>query len=176
MVVVVAPRSGSYADVDLMWGILAGLAALAYILHGPVLFSPELVVVNVLLVGALVWWLSRRSEPMRRLLTTASRRRAQVEEAARSVFVTRGLGATRQRTGILIYLSLLEREAVLHPDYGAQGRIPGADWNEVRACLTPEAPEDGLFKALAMLEEKLAERLPRGTEDRDELPDEPVML
>lgn len=176
VVVVVAPRSGSYADADLLWGILAGLAALAYILHGPVLFSPEMVIVNLLLVGGLAWWLSRRSEPLRRLVTTAARRRVQVEEAARSIFVGRGLGATRQRTGILLYLSLLEHEAVLLPDYGAQGRVPGVDWNEARACLQTANLEEGLFKALTLLEEKLPERLPRAEGDRDELPDEPVML
>lgn len=180
VVVVVAPRSGSYSDADLGWGIAGAMVTLALILHGPWLFHPDLVLLNVFLAGLFCWWVSRRSRTLRRWLTSSARRRDQAEDAAARVFLERAVSATRARTGVLVYVSLLERVAVVRPDYGVEGRVPGAFWNEVRDRLgrvdDEEDLEAALFEILARMREVLSEALPGQADDQDELPDRPVML
>lgn len=179
VVVAVAPSSGSYADVDLLWGALAGLGALAAILYGPWVIRPEAVLLDVGLLGALAWWLSRRVPAMRRLLTRSSRRRAQVEEAARRIFWEEGVSATRERTGVLLYLSLLEGRAAVIPDFGIDGRVPRAVWNEVRHLLGQARHREDLvarlFEVLDRLKERLPAHLPPEDDNPDEIPNAPRM-
>lgn len=180
VVVVVAPRSGSYADVDLLWGGLLGLLALAVILYGPWQFRPEPILLDVLLFALLGWWASRRSPALRRLLTSQARRLRQVEEAARNQFVLAGVSATRERTGLLIYLSLLEREGCLMTDHGIDGRVPQATFGELRQRLRAARRvlelEDALHHGLELLARRLPEHLPCTEDNPDEIPNAPRML
>lgn len=177
VVVVVAPRSGSYADVDLRWALAAGFASLAVILHSPWSFHEDLVLLDVALSGLLAGLLSRRLDPLRRLLTSAARRRAQVQAAARQAFVEERVSATRDRRGVLLYLSLLEREVEILPDHGLDGRVPRAEWNEVlhdlRQARSLADLEERFLRALERLRERLAKHVPTTGEATDEIPNAP---
>lgn len=179
-VVAVAPRSGSYDDVDARWGILFGFLALVLVLYSPWEVPPHLVPLDVLLLGGLGWLTSRRFPGLRRIWTSGRRRRQQVEEAARAAFVTEGVSASRERTGLLIYLSLLEREAVVLPDLGLVGHVPGAVWNELRYDLdqarTLPALEKALLAGLDRLAEVLPIYLPAGESNPDEIPNRMRLL
>lgn len=179
VVVVVSGRSGSYAEIDLTWGILAGMTALGVLLHSPWNFNPDLVLLEVGLWGVLGWLASRRLDPLRRALTSEKRRRAQVEAAARQAFVEEGVSATRERTGVLVYLSLLEREVVLLPDLGLDGLVPRAVWNQALHSLRGSRDHKGLeerfFRAMAELAEALPRYAPAHAENPDEIPNTPRM-
>lgn len=179
VVVVVAPRSGSYADVDLRWAILLGLAALTVILHSEWSFHEDLVLLDVLLFGFLGALLSHRLDPMRRLLTGRRRRHAQVQAAARQAFVEEQVSATRERTGVLLYVSLLEREVEILPDHGLDGKVPRAEWNEVLHDLSGARSlqdlEARFLRALQRLEERLPLHAPATGGNADEIPNAPRM-
>lgn len=177
VVVVVAPRSGSYADVNLRWAILFGLTALTVILHSHWSFHEDLVLLDVVLFGILGGLLSHRLDPLRRLLTTARRRHAQVQAAARQAFVEESVSATRERNGVLLYVSLLEREVEILPDHGLDGRVPRAEWNEVlhdlrQAASLPDL-EQRFLRALERLKERLALHAPATGNNPDEIPNAP---
>lgn len=178
IVVVVARASGSYADVDLAFGGLLGLLSLAFMLYSPWVFSHAFILVDVLLFTLLGWWLSRRG--LRRMLTSAQRRRKQVEAAAKAAFVDFAVHATRGRTGVLIYLSQLERTGVVLTDHGIDGRVPRAVFTELRLGL--EAPvsypalEEALFSGLELLAQRLPAHLPATGDNPDEIPNAPRML
>ncbi len=180
VVVVVAPYSGHYHDLDLLWGLVFGLASLAYMLHSRFDFHPDFVLLNVVLAGVVGWFLSRSTQSPRRLWCRQERRQHQVRLAAQSAFADQGLSATRDRSGLLLYISLWERLAVVQPDYGVDGALPRAIWNEVRhrfgQATTLEQLEEALFASLEQLREPLSQALPRAEDDRDELPNAPVMM
>jgi len=177
VVVVVAGRSGSYADVDLLWGILAGLMTLGLVLHSPWNFHPDLVLPEVVLFGGLAWMASRRLDPLRRALTSRKRRRGQVEAAARQAFTEEGVSATRERTGVLVYVSLLEREVFCQPDLGLDGLVPRATWNQflhaLRGCRGTKDLEERFFQGMADLAPQLSRHAPAGDQDPDEIPNAP---
>jgi putative membrane protein len=64
-------------------------------------------------------------------------REAAARERARSLFLEHGVHATRERIGVLVLVSLLERRVELVPDTGLAARLPAAAWDEVLAAMRP---------------------------------------
>lgn len=180
IVVVVARASGSYADVDLMFGLLLGMLALALVLYGPWIFRPDFLLLEVALIVLAGRWLSRRSSGIRRLLTSSARRRKQVEAGAKIAFLDHAVHATRGRTGVLLYLSQLERLGCVLTDHGIDGRVPRSVWTELKLGLERggalEALEEALHDGLELLAQRLPEHLPSTGENPDEIPNAPRML
>jgi putative membrane protein len=178
LVVAVRPRSGSYRDADLAAAILAGLAALTFLLFSPWPFRLVWFLIDPAVAGALAALACSRSSTLRRLLTSPAARRERVERAARATFVDRRIHATTGRTGILLYFSVLEREAEAVADLGVEPLTRTAGWRQAVGAIQ-EAVRRGatgveiapLVRALGAV---LAPALVRRADDVDELADEVV--
>jgi putative membrane protein len=176
LVIAVRPRTGSYLHADLIWGILAGLAALAVLLYSHWIFAPVWFLVDPLVLGALTGLATSRSARLRRAFTPWRRRRQRVETAARSTFVERRVHGTTGRTGILLYVSVLEREAAFVVDAGVEALAATDGWKaaarEIETAVRNK--EDGVAVAerIRGLAPLLGPALIRGENDVDELPDE----
>lgn len=177
LVVVAAPRSGSYRDLALLGGLIAAGLALLIVLWSPLEFPPlwiplEIGAVTLLVIGAL----RDRAAPIR-ALTTSARRARQVQEAASLAFLGEAVHATRDRTGLLVYLSEAERRVALVPDLGLQAAVAPGRWNAVRWGPGPDPSEvkdlEGFLAGLAAVGEILASALPPKNDDPQELPDAP---
>jgi putative membrane protein len=131
LIVVVAARSGTYLDVALLAGAAAASLTLLVALFAPAVFPPAVVAVEVPLVLAIAAWLAHRTPALLRALTPQARMRRQVDRAAAAHFLAEAVHGTRRRTGLLVYLSLLEEHVALIPDLGLEGKIPSAVWSEV---------------------------------------------
>jgi uncharacterized membrane protein len=178
MVIAVRPQSGSYRDADLLAGIVASLATLAFQLFSPWEFELVWIFVETVLVGAAGALLGTRLPALRRLLTTAERRHAAVRTAAYALFHEKGVAGTARRTGILIYMSLLEGQAEVVPDSGVAARVETAAWAQrvaaIEEAVRGRAPAKTVAERIADLKPVLAAKLPRSAGDVDELPDEMV--
>ncbi len=176
LVVAVRARSGSYLHADLIAGILVGLAALAFLLFSRWEFDLIWFVVDPALAGLLGGWIASRSALVRRALTPHRTRRRQVETAARATFLERRVHGTAGRTGILLYVSVLEREAAVVADVGVEPLAASESWK--RAVAEIEAAvrrgEDGVAVAERVkgLAELVAPALARQADDVDELANE----
>src|SRR5690606_17131616 len=169
-------RSGSSLHADLALGALAAIGTLAFLLFSPLPFALIWFLVDPLLVGGLVALAASRLPPVRRALTPRSAREARVRVAAEATFYERGVHHTRERTGVLLYVSLLERRAVLLPDTGVSAAVRRGGWGSAAAAVQRAMDERGdgaaLAGALAPLGDLLALHLPRRPDDMNELPDE----
>ena len=176
LVVAVRARSGFYLHADLIAGILAALAGLLGLLFSPWPFDLVWFVVDPLLAGALAAFLASRLPAVRRALTFQRVRRRQVETAARSTFVEKGVHATTGRTGILLYVSLLEQEAAVVHDLGIETLATTEGWRlaveEIEEAV--RRGEDGVALAALVraLGDVLAPALVRDADDVDELSNE----
>ena len=83
-----------------------------------------------------------------RVFLRATRRDLEVRQHARSLFLTRELFNTRQRTGVLVLVSLFERRIEILPDTGLHDRVSEADWRAVVSRMTPLLREARPFHAL----------------------------
>lgn len=168
VVVEIRARSGSYAHAYARFASLVAFVALIVLLFSPWTFAPAWVAIDV----AIVWIaaLFVRSDGARRLMTSRKERDAQVRTAAAAAFHDRGVANTSGETGVLIYLSAMERRLELLADRGVLESVPSLEWNRIaddaRARnATPEMLAD-VVRALTPLLER---HLPVREGDVDEL-------
>lgn len=176
LVVAVRARSGSYLHADLTAGVLAAILTLAILLFSQWEFGLVWFVIDPLLAGLLLGWISSWTRGLRRALTGAADRRRQVETAARALFVEKRVHGTVGRTGMLLYISLLEHEAVLVPDLGLESLAATEPWKAAVAAIgtAVHRKEDGVQVAQKIrgLGPVLAPVLPCAADDVDELANE----
>ena len=176
LVVSVRSRSAAYLHADILVGALAALGALAFLLFSPWPFALHWFLIDPIMVGGLVALAASRLPPIRRALTPRAVRESRVRAAAGSLFLERGVHHTRGRTGILLYISLLERRALLIADAAVEREVPRREWRAATAAIERVVTSGGdgveVARALAPLGDLLALHLPRATGDINELADE----
>jgi len=157
LVVVVAGRSGNYRDLSLLAGICTAALGLVLALFAPVDFHAAWIPVDLLMLFACVAWASRRLPWVMRHLASSDRKSDQVDHAANAAFHKEAVHATRDRCGVLIYLSLLEDQIRIIPDVGVSGRVPPAELDGLSWSFQDS---EALIAGLDALGAVLAEHLP----------------
>jgi putative membrane protein len=119
--------------------------------------------------------------PVRRALTPKGLKRLRVQRRAAEQFVAKNLHLTRERTGVLIFVSLGERMAELIADDGIADHVEPHVWDRAMAALTEGLkrgqPEAGFAAAIGLCADVLAEKFPQRPGDNpNELPDAVAVL
>lgn len=174
VVVSVRRQSAPWWHAHLIAGIATAIAAHAYMLYSSQPFSTSALLAGPILAGLLGGWASTLVLGVKRWLTPPGRRRAAVRTAARAAFVERGIGRTRGKTGILVYVSLVERMAEVVADDGVTAAVADSDWPAKIAAIDAAVADGGVAtaRAVAALAPTLGPLLPRSHEDVNELPDD----
>lgn len=175
--VVVAVRAEADAYPEAGWRAAAALGwlSLVYMLFAPQVFALPWMAAIALAMVVLGIVATRALPSLRRALVGSGRREAMVQRAARSAFVELGVGITRERTGILVLVAVLERRVEVVADAAIHAKV-GAD-ALTRATRRLQAALDGpnelemLATAIEALATVLAGPLPRPHDDIDELED-----
>lgn len=97
-----------------------------------------------------------------------------VEHEARAAFLAEEVFKTRERTGILLFLSLFERKVVVLGDAGINAKVTQAEWQEVVHIIVfsmhTKQPAQGLINAIHKCGELLQKQgVLRRADDSDEL-------
>ncbi len=173
VVVAMRQKSSTYFHANLTIGAIVAFGSLALMLFADDPFSLTAILFDPFLAGAaaagLVHWIPQ----VKRLLTRPATRRRQVRAAARATFVDRGVHNTRDRSGLLVYISWLEQEIVLVADSGIEAAWTLDEVDAASRELTRTMRQGGaaVAKQLASFAGKLALTIPRREEDVNELPD-----
>ncbi len=114
--------------------------------------------------------------PMVRVaLLPRAARRAVAHRVALEQFAIRGIARKKDRSGILIFVSLAERYARIVADEGIAGRVTQAEWQGAVDALVSHCSSgriaDGFISAIETCGAVLATHFPRTPGNRDELPD-----
>lgn len=100
--------------------------------------------------------------------------REEVEEAALTSFFVNGLHRTRDLTGIIIYVSVYERQVQILADKGINDKVNPAVWDEVVADISKGIKEgkagEALCRGVKRCGELITENFPVKHDDTDELP------
>jgi putative membrane protein len=108
------------------------------------------------------------------LLPRAARRYV-AHRAAMEQFTIRGIARKKDRTGILIFVSLAEHYARIIADEGIAGRVAKSEWQDAVDALVGHMRGgrivDGFIAAIGACGKVLAAHFPRTETNRDELPD-----
>ncbi len=177
IVAVVAGSSDSYAG----WRALAAgtatvvLALLAY------QFLPWLDAAWIL-VGQipLVWmfWSVSAHPPVCAAFVPIPVQRRAAERQASLQFMEQGVSETRERSGVLILISCLERQVVILGDRGIHERVGIDGWrgkvDRITAGIQAGRGTDAICQVIDELGQELGAAFPRREDDVNELPDEVV--
>lgn len=198
IVTIVAPRSDAYHDVGLHYAVLLMLfvpvwfavvpqgwidwAVGAFLGWGAELSRPLVMTymfVKLALAFLLVWLLFKWMK-LRMALTPKGTKNRRVRRRAVELFRVAAERRTKGRTGILLYLSLLERRAEIVADEAIHSKVELEVWGEAMAALIAEVkagrPGEGMARAVEKIGDVLAACLPASHENPNELPDRLIEL
>lgn len=125
-------------------------------------------------IGALVGFVTSRLPVVKRLLAPKRRIADAVHTLALASFTDQGLHHTRDHTGILILISLLEHRVEVLADRGINQKVSAGTWDEIVRMITAGIKSgqacDAFCKAIERCGDILATHFPRQADDKDELP------
>ena len=198
IVTIVAGRSDAYHDVALHYAVLAMLivpvkiallpqgwidwaAGLAFGWNAQPSRGVLMLALLVMLVLAfLIVRLILAYMPLRMALTPGRTKTRRVHRRAVELFRTGCELKTRGRTGVLLYVSLLEHRAEIVADKAIADQVEPEVWGEAMAALVDEIKAgragEGMAKAVERIGEVLARLLPKTLDNPNELPDRLVEL
>jgi len=166
---------------SLGWRLGVTLAALA-LLAGAAIWSEatSLDLLGMQCAALLLGHGLARLAPLRRALLPEALLERHVAERARAAFAEHGLTRTVGRTGILLFVALLERRVVVLADEGIHQVLgPDESWQEVvdlaTAGLRSGHAADGLEAAIRRCGEILRAHLPAAPRHLNELPNAIVL-
>ena len=174
--VMVVDSSDRYIEAEVIGGVLAG--SLLSLIVSILFFHASLWVYIPLsfLFFFPAWILFKKIPAARMMFIGLKKREETVRERAVRAFYEKGLYKTRKNTGVLFFLSLLERKVWVLADRGIYEKIDQETLNRFaknvsqgirdgRAC-------DSLCQAIKEAGELLARHFPITPDDTDELSDE----
>ncbi len=164
IVPVVVEKSDAYPEVRYRGALLAAALAtgVALALRLPLTLAElPLVQIGAGLLGALAsMW-----DPLERRLAGARAMDQAVRARAMRAFHEQGLHRTAEGTGVLVFASIFEREAVVLGDRGIHARMGEGGWEQAVAALVAGVragdPARGFVDAVAKCGARLAEGFPR---------------
>jgi putative membrane protein len=179
----IVPSSARYREAGYRTGLIVGWLVLAALLTlEPGWFAwgwhagnAGWLLLAVLMAYAAGEWLGTRPTVIR-LVTSRERMAYKVRLRAQQAFYEHGLQHTKGRTGILIFISLLEHRVQVLADKGINDCVPAGTWDSVVAGVVDGIksgrPTDALCAAIQRCGELLAEKCPAPfAENPNELPD-----
>ena len=130
------------------------------------------------LAGAVAGYALGGLPPLRRWLVGDEILDHRVRAAAEAAFLRAQVFATRERTGVLIFVAVAEHRVVVLGDAGINARVDPAEWqavaDDIVAAIRRRDTAAGLCAGIADVGRLLAERgVARASGDVNELPDEP---
>ena len=138
IVPMIVSRSGLYRDAQHCAGIILALVALTILLTTEMLWLPWgwhasnaawLVLATILAYGAGAWL--GGLVPIIRLFTSTDRMHQKLRLRAERAFAQHAVSQTRERTGVLLMVSLLEHQIYVLPDQPLFQRVPMERWSLV---------------------------------------------
>jgi len=174
VVVVASTSSSGYRDARM--ALATGLVFALYLaaLLVPWHVDPRWILVDL----AVTWWavflVSGRGGFLRSL--PVARLDHAIGRAARVVFFDEAVADTPNRSGVLVYISCLERRVEILMDDGAAGKVPSGLLHDPRLAFEDHTL-DGFLRGLELLGDVLAQCLPHTPEsDLVDLPNAPRIL
>jgi putative membrane protein len=155
IVMAVIQRSDSY--VELPWKAFAlgvSIAGLLVFILDIFLYSwtsgvmAFVAVVITLVAGSACALLAVLVPGFARFFLSAHRADVEVRQYAETLFLDRELFATDGRTGVLMLVSLFERQVILLPDKGISNRLRNDTMNDVIAPMIPFLKRKEIYRAL----------------------------
>lgn len=174
-VVVVKPRVQAYAEYPLAAGVTLAFVALTYFRFSPEFFDDWMVYAGTVAGFVIGVVLTVGIPPLHRWLIGKQRRAKAAEILARACFQKGGIHHTRDKTGLLIFIAVWERQIVILPDRGVELAVPPKEWERIqqgfKGFFQARHPAEEFIRQMENLSAVLSQYVPQVEDDVNELPD-----
>jgi putative membrane protein len=185
MVPVFMTSSDDYTEAKLRGALLmAALTAISILVYDHLMGWYQLFLLNndwlfvmtIALGGILGYFLFGWITPLKRLLISKSKQQQRSTAMAERVFGEYKLFETKQRNGILIFVSLFEHRIEILPDKGLKEKLAEDEWKKVVDQMKPSLRAKKFEEAFTLSISKITEiletnKMNRNGDTSNELPD-----
>jgi len=176
IVIAIAKQSGSYKDISLIFGFICSILSLALIMMVPWIIHHMLVIPMVLLSFLTGYAICEKIDTLKMLLSSSHRKIIQVDRGAKVAFFEEHVSATKNRTGILLYISLLEKRVEILTDCSIDGKLSKSIWNNLAKELMisiKNNKEEMFLQNMKKWGDILNREFPPEKDDINEMPNRP---
>lgn len=137
IVPVIVERSGVYAIASYRAALASAAAGFLLIIlfdrYVPemAVYDPLIIFISVLMVGLIGGLLAHFVDPIKRLMLTQQHMDKATRLKAESCFLEEEVFNTRQRTGIMIFISFFEHEVIIMADKGISKVVEQKEWDKL---------------------------------------------
>ncbi|MFC1746484.1 hypothetical protein ACFL35_21000 [Candidatus Riflebacteria bacterium] len=182
-ILVFSRSSGNYNDVKYMVAYSIALFVLFFVLFSPFDFSPGFIPPIIILTFFIGVSFCNHFPVFLRLFIPFERMHENVTRAAQATFIQQKIHLTRERTGLLLYISQFENFFEVLIDSGARKNISLGALQKLLCDNFPAKSEKNLMEnpgkikeLLQNLSKMMAVNLPAKGENPDEIPNRPIFL
>jgi len=139
-------------------------------------FDDPIILLWIQIPGMIIGYLLAYLSPIKRLFTTNSEMQEEVYQRALEIFHNHRVSMTKDRTGIMIYISLLEKKVEVLADCGINEKVEKDYWNKLVTNLLLKIKDgktvEGITNAINECGHSLQDSFPIQEGDTNEISDE----
>ncbi len=173
LVVTVARRSHDYANVAWIAAAVATLAVFSLFMLLEYEFFDNHIYLGTIITFCGVFGLVYALNPLKKLLSLSRTRQHFCQTAAFALFAEQGVYKTQKHTGLLVYVSLLEKLVFLVADKNVEIAFGEKGLANIRqeflAIFAEKLPAAALLATITKIAPTFGKALPREANDTDEL-------
>ena len=179
VVPVIVDRSGTYTIANYKAAIIAAALAFVFMIvldryiitsdGNTIYYDPFFIFIIVAAAGIIGGLLTHFVDPLKRMFISRQYLDLMTRQVAETAFLEEEVFNTRQRTGIMIFISFFEHEVVVMADKGINQVVEQKEWDSLVALLISGIKEgrvvEGLERAIKRCGEILLEKGFHKTDD-----------
>src|SRR5262245_41560951 len=158
IVPVIVERSGEYSIAKYKGAIISSASTFVAIVildrfiirdaANTLFYDPPFILLMVVLGGVLGALITHFSDPVKRLLVARRYQNFVTRQCAENAFLEEEVFNTRQRTGIMIFVSFFEHEVIVMADAGINKVVDQSQWDEIVQGIIKDIRDGKLVEAL----------------------------
>jgi len=176
IVVIAKSKSDNYRAESLWFGFGFLVFVYTFFMFIPIDFDVYAIYLITIASFFIGYFLHFLVDPLRRMAIKKQKMQKRVEIMARAIFQKGGMRHTKNKIGILFFVSVFEKIVYILPDTGAETAIPDEEWKilneDFNLIFNAENPALELIKKLNSTTSIFSKYIPSIENDINELPDD----
>lgn len=175
IVAIIRRQSEKYHDVAMLWAVMASFAVFSCLMFINAEINPYVIYFATVIIYPIVYLLVGLVPFLMRLLINKKRKLKSVEIMSRALFQKGGIRFTKQKIGVLFFVSELEQIVRIEADRGVLEVIPADIFekmqNDFQTIFKAANTADAFIEQLKATKDIFTKFLPPVENDINELPD-----
>ncbi len=176
VVAMIKANSGNYRDVSFFTGAVVLFLAYTYFMFAPTIFDVYLIYFMTIIAFVIGFALVEFIPPIKKVLSGKKRKEKNVEVYSRAIFQKGGMRHTKEKIGVLIYVSLFEKKIKIVADRGAKTMVPAEEWDKIKTdfqeVFNASDFQTAFLEKLKNCQTIFSKYIPPVEDDINELPDD----